>query len=90
MFYGRPIVATRCGGPEEIIDEGESGLLVDLSDVNGMVSAVEHLITQPVKREELGRIAFRVIRQRYSYENTVGKLKELYNSTLSKQSFNTR
>jgi L-malate glycosyltransferase len=90
MFYGRPIVATKCGGPEEIIDDGLSGILVGLANVEEMAAAVDSLITQPHKREEIGKAAFTIIRGRYSYENTVGKLKELYNSTLSGQSFNTR
>ena len=28
LYFGRPVIATRCGGPEEIIDEKESGFLV--------------------------------------------------------------
>jgi glycosyltransferase involved in cell wall biosynthesis len=85
MFYGRPVVATKSGGPEEIIDEGESGLLVNLSDVEGMVSAVDSLISNPERREQLGRTAFERIRKKCSYENTVGKLKTAYNSALSNQ-----
>jgi glycosyltransferase involved in cell wall biosynthesis len=90
MYYGRPTIATRCGGPEEIIDHGLTGLLVNLSDVEGMAAAIDYLIREPLRREELGRLAFVAIRQKYSYENTVGKLKQLYNSLLSQQSFNAR
>jgi glycosyltransferase involved in cell wall biosynthesis len=90
MYYGRPTIATRCGGPEEIIDHGLTGLLVNPADVDGMAAAIDHLISDPPRREELGRLAFVAIRQKYSYENTVGRLKQLYNSLLSQQSFNAR
>ncbi len=90
MYYGRPIIATRCGGPEEIIDNGVTGLLVDLGDTTGMAMAMEELIINPERRNELGRVAFGRIREKYSYENTVGRLKDVYNSLLPTQSFNTR
>ena len=89
MYYGRPVIATRCGGPEEIIEEGLTGLLVDISDTRGMAAAIEQLVKDPEKRAELGRKAFSTIREKYSYENTVGKLKELYERLLP-QSFNAR
>ena len=90
MFYGRPIISTRCGGPEEIIDDGITGLMVDVAAIPDMAETIEFLIKSPAKREDIGRAAFTAVRQKYSYENTVGKLKQLYDSLLSQQSFNTR
>ena len=31
MACATPVVATRCGGPEEIVDDGETGILVRTS-----------------------------------------------------------
>jgi len=33
MAFGRPVVATRCGGPEDIIN-GENGILVDIDEAS--------------------------------------------------------
>ena len=43
MFYGRPVIATRSGGPSEIIDHNESGILVDVKDVDAMANAMTNL-----------------------------------------------
>lgn len=35
-----PIIATRCGGPEDYIDDGRSGYLVDVRDKQAMADAI--------------------------------------------------
>ena len=82
MFYGRPVIATRSGGPSEIIDHNESGILVDVKDVAAMAKAIDELISNPEKREQMSRIAFERVRQKFSYENTVQKLGEVYKAAI--------
>ncbi|MDH4088856.1 MAG: glycosyltransferase family 4 protein [Cyclobacteriaceae bacterium] len=84
QYYGRPVVATRCGGPSEIIDHNESGIMVDLKDIAGMAKAIEYLINHPAERELMGKNAYQRVRERFSYENTVGRLKKVYDSALLK------
>jgi glycosyltransferase involved in cell wall biosynthesis len=48
MARGVPVVATRCGGPEEIISDGETGFLVDLGDTQAMVDRVAVLLENGV------------------------------------------
>ena len=40
MMTGLPVIGTRCGGPEEIINES-NGILVDVNDVKGVQHALE-------------------------------------------------
>jgi glycosyltransferase involved in cell wall biosynthesis len=47
MASGVPVVATRCGGPEEIIDDGRSGLLVNVCDYRGLAEAIEKMLDDP-------------------------------------------
>lgn len=90
LYYGRPVIATKCGGPEEIIEDGRTGILVELQDINGMAQAIESLITNASERQKMGARGYLDVRQKFSFENTGKKLLRLYNSLLSKQSFNTR
>jgi glycosyltransferase involved in cell wall biosynthesis len=39
---GKPVVATRCGGPEEFIHDG-NGLLVDTEDEPGLLTALKQM-----------------------------------------------
>ena len=82
LFYGRPVIATRSGGPSEIIDHNESGILVDVKDVTAMAKAIDDLISSPEKRELMSRTAYERVRKKFSHENTVQKLGEVYKAAI--------
>lgn len=42
MACGLPIIATRCGGPEEFVNE-KNGLLVPVDDVDALVAAIKQM-----------------------------------------------
>lgn len=42
---GKPIIATRCGGPEVIVNE-KNGVLVDVDDVQGLAQAMQQMIAE--------------------------------------------
>jgi glycosyltransferase involved in cell wall biosynthesis len=44
-FAGLPVIATRCGGPEEIVDDGGTGYLVEVDDVEAMADRMRRLLT---------------------------------------------
>ncbi len=44
LAFGKPLIATRCGGPEDIVHEG-NGLLVPLNNVNALALAMNQMIT---------------------------------------------
>lgn len=82
MYYGRPLIATRCGGPEEIIEDGYSGILVPVGDTIAMAEAMEKLMGDKDQRLRLAANAFDSIRERFAYNNTIGKLKIVYQNAL--------
>ena len=41
---GCPVVATRCGGPEDYVIEGETGLLVPVNDVEAIAAACKRIL----------------------------------------------
>ena len=53
MVAGLPVIATREGGPGEIITDGVDGLLVDNSDVGGLASALVRLRGDDKLRDRL-------------------------------------
>ena len=54
---GTPVVATRVGAAETIIDDGRTGLLVDPDDLDGLTGAIERLMGDKGLREEIGAAA---------------------------------
>ena len=56
MASGLPIVATRCFPDiEEIIGNGQAGLLVDVGDVNGVADAMERLLADSQLRDRMAK-----------------------------------
>lgn len=64
--YGRPIIATRCGGPEEIIQHGVSGLLVPLDDLSAMSTAILELANNVELRNRMGANGVVIVREKFS------------------------
>lgn len=56
---GVPTVSTRSAGPEDLIENGQTGLLVDLDDRAGLANAVLELIGDPQRALEMGNAARR-------------------------------
>ncbi len=50
-----PVVATRCGGPEEIVRNGETGLLVEVGRPDALAAAIGELLSSPERSRQMGR-----------------------------------
>jgi glycosyltransferase involved in cell wall biosynthesis len=55
MALGKPVVATRCGGPMEIVEDGVSGLLVPPSSPEALAEAITRLLRDSDTRTQMGR-----------------------------------
>ncbi|MEJ8278252.1 glycosyltransferase family 4 protein [Pseudonocardia spirodelae] len=53
MQAGCAVVASRPGGPSEIVTDGVDGLLVDGGDVAALTAALDRLLADPAERERL-------------------------------------
>lgn len=76
---GRPVLATRCGGPEEIINEG-NGFLVAPGDPKELKSGLEHILGY-VGYFDGERISKEAI-EKYSIERIGQRLTDIYRSVV--------
>jgi colanic acid/amylovoran biosynthesis glycosyltransferase len=68
---GVPVVATRHEGIAEAVLDGETGLLVEEGDVEGMASAVAALLTDRERARRLGRAARSRVEEKYSMQASI-------------------
>lgn len=66
MASGVPVVSTDCGGPGDIITEGEEGFLVPVDDADALAGAMARLVENPSLRTAMGRQARRTAVDRYA------------------------
>lgn len=62
LALGLPVIATDCpcGGPKELIQNGENGTLIPLADVNSMASAIDELLSSPEKIYRYSAMAVKI------------------------------
>jgi glycosyltransferase involved in cell wall biosynthesis len=68
MACGTPVVSTRCGGPEDIIQDGEVGYLVPTENAEQLTSAVASLLRQPAHLQAMRKRCVAYVQQHYSRE----------------------
>ena len=57
MSTGRPVIASRIGGLVDLVDDGETGFLVQPGDSLALQHAIEHLLANPDLRNQMGQAA---------------------------------
>ena len=75
---GLPVVATRCGGPEEIIEDGQTGFLVPVGDGNAVAERLAWLLDHPGEAAAMGKAGRLLVAQRFSPELARAALKDLF------------
>jgi trehalose synthase len=65
MWKGRPVVASRVGGIQDQVLDGETGYLVDPADLSGFGREVLRLLESPSRTAELGNAGRERVRERF-------------------------
>jgi glycosyltransferase involved in cell wall biosynthesis len=83
MASGLPVVATRCGGPEQIVTDGVTGLLVENGSVEAIATAIERLRSSAAERQRLGAGGRDAVKQRFSLDKQLRSYERLYEQCLA-------
>lgn len=77
MLSSNPVVATKNRGHCELIQDGETGYLVDVDDVDAMARCVEKLLSNEGKKIEMGMKA-RQFAEQYGFNAVKRELEDIY------------
>ncbi|MFM8744584.1 MAG: glycosyltransferase, partial [Cytophagales bacterium] len=78
LFYGKPLIASDCGGPRELVENNVSGLLVTNRDTHAMANAMCTLVNYNELRYVLSINARKAIRDKMVDNLVSTKLGEVY------------
>ncbi|MCK5826110.1 MAG: glycosyltransferase [Desulfuromusa sp.] len=80
--HGCPIVATNSQGPGELIDDGETGLLTPVDEVNPLALAIQSLLYDRSLMERLTENGDKLYREQFSQQVIVSQYEEVYRTIL--------
>lgn len=74
MSCGVPVICSRIGGTEDMITDGESGLLIQQKDTDGLAHAIESLARDPELRVRIGNGAREQALRAFDYRVAASRL----------------
>lgn len=82
MAAGIPVIATRCGGPEEIITNNSNGILTENNNANQIAETIDQLIDDNERRNSLADAAKKHTLATFSITGMVDRYLTIYNHVL--------
>lgn len=78
-----PVIATAVGGVAELVQDGANGLLVEPGDLEGLVRAVETLVSDTERRTRLGDAGRRSIENHYTLGHMAERTAAIYEELMA-------
>ena len=78
MASGVAVLASRCGGVPELVDDGASGMLVPRLDVEALTRALRDLLMDPARLRELGRAGRQRAERLLTWDRSARRLEQVY------------
>ena len=74
----RPVVASRLGGVEELVDHGHTGLLVPPRDAAALADAIARVLLDPGLARRMGEAGYQASLRRFAREPIVAQVLDVY------------
>jgi glycosyltransferase involved in cell wall biosynthesis len=81
LAAGTPVVATRGDGPQDVVRDGETGLLTDHT-AEALAAAIHTLLDDPDRARTMGIAGQRDVLERFDYERQLDRIVESFRTTL--------
>ncbi|MFP4354886.1 MAG: glycosyltransferase family 4 protein [Phycisphaerae bacterium] len=85
MAGGRAVIGCRVGGIPEMIDQENTGLLVDSGDIQGLAQAMETLAADPARADRMGLAGRKRMQEMFSLDRHVSDMEQIYRELLAGQ-----
>lgn len=85
MLYGLAMIAASIGGPAEILQHGQTGLLFPPRDIDALAEALLQLLTDHELRRRIGCAAAHEVRRKWLWPHIVGRIRNVYCEVISRK-----
>ncbi len=73
-----PVIGSRVGGVPEVVRDQQTGLLVDAQDAKGLAEAINSLLADPARAQEMGLTGRALVEQSFTNEHMCDRMLALY------------
>lgn len=80
LVSGTPVVATPAGGIGQVVEDGQTGVLVPERDAAALAEALERLLDRPGERQALGQRARVHVADRFGWDRVAARFEAAYDS----------
>jgi glycosyltransferase involved in cell wall biosynthesis len=80
-----PVIATRAGGNEELVEDGYTGFLIDKNNADSLARAMETAVRNPERVKEMGKNSRLKVQNEYSLDHVMERWYTLYRTILEKR-----
>lgn len=84
MAAGLPVVASRVEGNDELLDDRQTGLLVEPGSATALQSALATLLADPQQAALLGQAAQKKVERDFTWDAAVASYEELYTELIGR------
>ncbi|MBK8187807.1 MAG: glycosyltransferase family 4 protein [Cellvibrio sp.] len=84
MAAGLPVIATRCGGPEEILEHRKTGYLIPTESPDELAAAIELLLSDKLLASTLANAGKEHMRDTFSLKKMLLSYQQHYTKLLNK------
>lgn len=82
MACSRPVVSTRVGGIQDVVVDGETGLIVNPGSPSDLAEAINRILADKGLAEKMGRAGRKRVEKEFSWEKVAEKTLNLYKTML--------
>lgn len=86
MVSGIPLIATKVGGTQWIIEHGKTGMLINSKNVTELSDAIRYLIEHPDIASRMGKAAKEIAGKRHYPDYVAAQVREAYRQILDERS----
>ena len=80
--FSKPVISTTVGGIPEVVVNGETGLLVEPDDEEGLSNAVIRLLNDPNESRRMGKNARRRVETRFDWKTSAARFRSIAHASL--------
>ncbi|MBN2457218.1 MAG: glycosyltransferase [Sedimentisphaerales bacterium] len=85
MAAGKPVVATRCGGSEELVVDGETGFLVSPKSPHDLAIAITNILQDPRCGEQMGKLGCQRASRLFDSRRYVSSVEEVLDKAIEEK-----